>query len=141
MSGIEKVQARWSSRWVFILAATGSAVGLGNIWKFPYMAGKNGGGMFVLVYLVCIALVGLPILMTEIMIGRKGRGSPVNAVRNLIRETGSRRAWAFLAVIDDSGGAGFSLFLCHGLEFCRIYPLTCGHAGLLACIQSQRSAI
>ena len=81
---------------MFILAATGSAVGLGNIWKFPYVAGKSGGGMFVLVYLVCIALVGLPILMTEIMIGRKGRGSPVNAVRNLIRETGSSRAWAFI---------------------------------------------
>lgn len=96
MSVPEKIQARWSSRWVFILAATGSAVGLGNIWKFPYMAGKNGGGVFVLVYLACIALVGLPILMTEIMIGRKGRGSPVNAVRKLIRESGASRAWEFI---------------------------------------------
>ena len=96
MSVPEKIQARWSSRWVFVLAATGSAVGLGNIWKFPYMAGKSGGGVFVLVYLVCIALVGLPILMTEIMLGRSGRGSPVNAIRKLIRESKANRAWAII---------------------------------------------
>ena len=47
---------RWSSRWLFVLAAAGSAVGLGNIWKFPYIAGENGGGAFVLIYLVCIAI-------------------------------------------------------------------------------------
>ena len=50
---------RWSSRWLFVLAAAGSAVGLGNIWKFPYIAGENGGGAFVLIYLVCIAAVGI----------------------------------------------------------------------------------
>ena len=52
----------WASRWVFILAATGSAVGLGNIWKFPYMTGVYGGGAFVLVYLICICLIGLPVI-------------------------------------------------------------------------------
>ena len=62
----KSIHGIWSSRWTFILAATVSAVGLGNIWKFPYMAGDNGGGAFVLVYLACIAVIGLPIMLGEI---------------------------------------------------------------------------
>ena len=57
----------WGSRLGFILAAAGSAVGLGNIWKFPYIAGVNGGGAFVLVYLICVFVIGLPIMMSEIL--------------------------------------------------------------------------
>ena len=56
----------WSNRWLFVLAAAGSAVGLGNIWKFPYIAGENGGGAFVLIYLACVALVGIPILVRNV---------------------------------------------------------------------------
>ena len=70
------IHGQWSSRWAFILAATGSAVGLGNIWRFPYLTGENGGGVFVMVYLVCVFLVGIPILMAEVMLGRRGRQSP-----------------------------------------------------------------
>ena len=73
----DSIHGQWSSRWTFILAATGSAVGLGNIWKFPYIAGENGGGAFVLVYLLCIAAIGLPLMMAEVMIGRRGRQNPV----------------------------------------------------------------
>ncbi|MCP4838485.1 MAG: sodium-dependent transporter [Planctomycetes bacterium] len=76
-------RAQWGSRIGFILAASGSAVGLGNIWKFPYITGENGGGLFVLIYLVCIALVGLPILIAEIMIGRAGQAQPVEAFKKL----------------------------------------------------------
>ena len=65
------IHGQWSSRMIFVLAATGSAVGLGNIWKFPYMAGENGGGAFVLVYLLCIAMIGVPIMMAEILLGRR----------------------------------------------------------------------
>ena len=65
----------WSSRWLFVLAAAGSAVGLGNIWKFPYIAGENGGGAFVVVYLACVLLMGVPIMVAEVMLGRAGRGS------------------------------------------------------------------
>ncbi len=83
----------WSSRWVFFLAATGSAVGLGNIWKFPYVTGQNGGGAFVLVYLACILLIGIPLLMTEVMIGRRGRANPDGAVARLARETGASSRW------------------------------------------------
>ncbi|MCA1797450.1 MAG: sodium-dependent transporter [Geobacteraceae bacterium] len=74
-----KPRALWASRLGFILAAAGSAVGLGNIWKFPYIAGENGGGAFVLVYLLCIAFVGLPIMMAELMIGRHTRKDAVGA--------------------------------------------------------------
>ena len=57
----------WGSRWTFILAATGSAVGLGNIWKFPYITGEYGGGAFVLVYLACILAIGIPVMIAEDM--------------------------------------------------------------------------
>ena len=66
----------WSNWPTFILAASGSAVGLGNIWKFPYIMGENGGGAFVLVYLLCIAAIGVPVMIAEVMIGRRGRLSP-----------------------------------------------------------------
>jgi neurotransmitter:Na+ symporter, NSS family len=85
------IHGMWSSRLMFILAATGSAVGLGNIWRFPYMTSDNGGGAFVLVYLGCILLVGLPILMAEILIGRHGRMSPINTLRELARDSGVSR--------------------------------------------------
>ena len=83
----------WSSRLLFVLAAAGSAVGLGNIWKFPYITGENGGGAFVVVYLVCIALIGVPVMMAEVMLGRAGRTSPINAIRTLVVRSGGHRAW------------------------------------------------
>ncbi len=73
----------WASRLGFILAASGSAVGLGNIWKFPYVTGQNGGGAFVLIYLVCIAIVGLPIMLSEFTIGRRTSLNPVGAFNTL----------------------------------------------------------
>ena len=86
----------WSSRWLFVLAATGSAVGLGNIWKFPYITGENGGGAFVVVYLLCIAAIGIPIMMAEVMLGRSGRQSPINSMRSLIGESGGQRSWSVI---------------------------------------------
>ncbi len=90
------IHGQWSSRWAFTLAATGSAVGLGNIWKFPYITGENGGGAFVLVYLVCIALIGIPIMMAEVMLGRRGRQSPVNTMKALALEAGQSPYWKWL---------------------------------------------
>ena len=92
----KSIHGTWSSRWTFILAATGSAVGLGNIWKFPYMAGDNGGGAFVLVYLACICIIGLPIMLGEIMIGRRGRSSPANSMKSLAAEANTSSAWTLL---------------------------------------------
>ena len=77
------VRSQWKSQVGFVLAAAGSAIGLGNIWKFPYICGENGGGLFVLVYLACIFLVGLPIMTAEVLIGRATRQSPVGAFRSL----------------------------------------------------------
>jgi NSS family neurotransmitter:Na+ symporter len=86
----------WSSRLAFILAATGSAVGLGNIWRFPYTAGEYGGGAFVLLYLLCVAGIGIPIMMAEIMLGRRGRQSPINTMKSLAREEGASPLWQLL---------------------------------------------
>ena len=81
--GSSRGRAHWSSRLGFVLAAAGSAIGLGNIWKFPYITGEFGGGAFVLVYLGCVLLVGLPLMIAELMIGRKAQKNPVGAFQVL----------------------------------------------------------
>ena len=86
----------WKGNWTFVLAAAGAAVGLGNIWKFPYLAGESGGGAFVIVYLLCILLLGLPIMIAEIYIGRHGRKSPINSVRKIINDYGLNKFWLIL---------------------------------------------
>ena len=88
-----KSHGAWIGKWTFILAATGSAVGLGNIWGFPYKAGTNGGGAFVLIYLGCILIIGLPIMISEIIIGRKAGNSPINAMRNVALESKTSSIW------------------------------------------------
>jgi NSS family neurotransmitter:Na+ symporter len=90
------IHGQWSSKLAFVLAATGSAVGLGNIWKFPYITGENGGGAFVVVYLICIAVMGVPIMMSEVLLGRRGRQSPINTMRSLADEEGLSRHWGLL---------------------------------------------
>lgn len=92
----KSIHGEWSSRWAFILAAAGSAIGLGNIWKFPYLAGEYGGGAFVLVYLLAVAVIGLPIMIAEIMMGRRGRQSPINTMLTLAKEEGRSRRWCWL---------------------------------------------
>lgn len=92
------LHGHWSSRFAFILAVTGSAVGLGNIWKFPYMAGQNGGGAFVLIYLICVFAIGLPIMMAEIMLGRRGRRNPENTMQILGEEEGGSRHWRWVGL-------------------------------------------
>ena len=88
-----KNRSHWSGPLSFFLVAVGSAVGLGNIWKFPYIAGENGGGAFVLVYLLCIALVGLPIFVAELYIGREGQSNIVHTF-NVLEKKKSR--WRFV---------------------------------------------
>ena len=90
--------AQWSSRMGFVLAAAGSAVGLGNIWRFSYMTGESGGAAFVLVYLACVTLVGLPILVAEWMIGRRGQKNPINTMSDLATRHGRSRAWATIGI-------------------------------------------
>ncbi|MCG5493215.1 MULTISPECIES: sodium-dependent transporter [Ectothiorhodospira] len=98
------IHGQWSSKLIFVLAATGSAVGLGNIWRFPYIAGENGGGAFVLIYLACILAIGLPIMMAEISLGRRGRQSPINTMATLSREEGLSRIWGMVGWIGVAAG-------------------------------------
>ncbi|MBP9722823.1 MAG: sodium-dependent transporter, partial [Gammaproteobacteria bacterium] len=83
----------WSSSRGFILAATGAAVGLGNIWKFPYMAGDNGGSAFVIVYLAAILHIGLPVMVAEILLGRMGRENPINTISKLAKANNKSPYW------------------------------------------------
>lgn len=96
----------WVNRTGFMLASIGAAVGLGNIWKFPYMAGTQGGGAFVLIYLLSIFAIAIPIAAAELLVGRHGQSDAVNAVRNIAEENGHPRSLAWI------GGIGvFSAFI------------------------------
>ena len=87
--------AQWSSRFAFIMAAVGSSVGLGNLWRFSAEAGTNGGGAFILIYLLCIVFVGLPVLMSEYIIGRAGQASSaVKSMDDLDDRSGVSRVWS-----------------------------------------------
>ena len=88
-----KSHGSWVGRWTFILAATGSAVGLGNIWGFPFQAGTNGGGAFVIIYLLCILAIGIPIMISEIIIGRRSGNSPINAMKQAAIDSNTTSAW------------------------------------------------
>ncbi len=96
--------AHWSSRWTFLLAAVGSAVGLGNIWKFPYEAGEGGGGAFVLVYLAFVFAVGLPVLIAELSLGRRGQMSPIGSMAKIANEEGRSKAWGLIGWSGVVGG-------------------------------------
>lgn len=87
---------QWSGRIGFILAAAGSAIGLGNIWGFPYKTGVNGGGLFVLIYLFCILFIGLPVVIAEIMIGRNTQKSPIAA---FAQYSSKRSPWCLVGVL------------------------------------------
>ena len=94
----------WSSKMLFVLAAVGSAVGLGNIWKFPYMMADQGGGAFFLIYLICIAVIGFPVMAAEILVGREGRMSPVNSILKLANEHNRSKSWSVMGWAGVVGG-------------------------------------
>ncbi len=98
MSTPTQGRGQWSSQLGFILAAAGSAIGLGNIWRFPYSAGENGGGAFVLVYLACVLGLGLPVMLLEIGLGRYTQRNPVGAIRQL-RPRGPWKLLGYLAIV------------------------------------------
>lgn len=88
-----KKRGVWASKAGFVLAAAGSAVGLGNLWRFPYITGENGGGIFVILYLICIAFVGFPIMIAEVMIGRRSQKSVVGSFLSLGNKAWSSVGW------------------------------------------------
>ena len=86
-------RASWSSRPAFLMATIGGAVGLGNLWRFPFIAGENGGGGFVLIYLAFVLLLGLPVLAGEMLLGRRGHKSPLNSIVTLVRSENAHPLW------------------------------------------------
>ncbi len=95
-------RSQWTGRLGFVLAASGSAIGLGNLWKFPYICYENNGGAFVLVYLAAIAVVGIPIMVAEVLLGRRSQKNPVGAFRVLAQGKAGGRWWqavGFLGVM------------------------------------------
>ncbi|HAH35292.1 MAG TPA: sodium-dependent transporter [Algoriphagus sp.] len=88
-------RGQWGSSLGFIMAAAGSAVGLGNIWRFPYLTGQNGGGAFVFVYIICVLFIGIPLLFNEIALGRRSGKNPIGA----IRDTGGSKFWQLAGVL------------------------------------------
>ena len=93
----------WSSRFSFLMATIGAAVGLGNLWRFPYIAGENGGGGFVLLYLGFVFLLGLPLVTAEMLMGRRGRGSAIATMARLVSDERASRFWKLIG--------GLSVFL------------------------------
>src|SRR6056300_1099533 len=88
--------AVWSSRFAFIMASVGFAVGLGNIWRFPYVTGENGGSAFIVIYLFCAFCIGVPCLMSELMIGRRGQHSPPDSMARVAEESKRSRHWSIV---------------------------------------------
>jgi len=98
-SGNEFQHEKWSSSNVFMLATIGAAVGLGNLWRFPFVAGQNGGAAFLIIYVGFVLLLGLPLMMAELAMGRRGGGSPIASMRKLAREAGASRLWSAIGWI------------------------------------------
>ena len=96
MAGGSGSKEQWSSTWGFLLAAVGFAVGMGNIWRFPYQLGENGGSAFLIIYLLCALGIGLPLLITEISMGRRGGASASQSVINVARDSGRSSRWGFI---------------------------------------------
>ncbi len=90
----------FGSRLGILAAAAGSAIGLGNIWKFPYITGENGGAAFILVYLVCIFLIGMPVMLSELVVGRKGASNPVGSFKKIRPKS----KWKFTGVLGVATG-------------------------------------
>jgi NSS family neurotransmitter:Na+ symporter len=99
MAEIGRKSETWSSRFAFIMASVGSAVGLGNFWRFPYTAGENGGGAFILIYILCVLLVALPLLMAEYAMGRKSGMSAIEGVQSLARAESRSQNWGIVTWI------------------------------------------
>ncbi|NPV88414.1 sodium-dependent transporter [Coprothermobacteraceae bacterium] len=91
-----KDRGQWASSFGFVMAAAGAAVGLGNVWKFPYLAAKFGGGTFMLVYILMLLLLGLPVLITEIVLGRRGKSNPVGTYAKL---SNNSPFWKFVGLV------------------------------------------
>ncbi len=120
----------WSSNYLFLLASIGSTVGLSNIWKFTYLAGENGGGTFVLVYLISLLVMGIPILGAELMIGRRGGKSMVGTLEVLSKKDGLHPRWTIFGWVSMVGVFLILSFYCVIAGWTLDYTVT-SFAGML----------
>ncbi len=97
-SGDAPVKRQWSSRFAFLMASIGAAVGLGNLWRFPFQAGENGGSAFVLVYLLCVAVIVYPAMMGELAVGRRKGLSAIGSTREMAKEAGRSSLWGVVGL-------------------------------------------
>ncbi|HHI03906.1 MAG: sodium-dependent transporter [Candidatus Zixiibacteriota bacterium] len=133
-------RGNWGTRIGFIMAATGSAIGLGNIWKFPYITGVYGGGAFVFVYLLCVLIVGLPLMITEFIIGRRSQKNPVGAFRKLHHKKSPWQLTGWLGVA--SGFIILSFYsIIAGWALAYIFKSIVGFTGSAEAIQSEFVAL
>jgi NSS family neurotransmitter:Na+ symporter len=102
----------WSSGFTFLLAAIAGSVGLGNIWRFPYVAGENGGGAFVIIYLIAVVVIAIPILIAELAIGRRGHHNPVDAMIAVTDEAKAGRTWHLAGWVGLLTGFAITTFYC-----------------------------
>lgn len=112
MAGAAAAGGGWSSRTAFVLAAVGAAVGLGNIWRFPTLAGENGGGAFVIIYIGFVILLGLPLVLSEISLGRAGGGDAIGSVENVATSSGRSAKWKGLGALQILAGFLILSFYC-----------------------------
>ncbi|MCP5381122.1 MAG: sodium-dependent transporter [Kordiimonadaceae bacterium] len=96
MSDNVSANEHWSSQFAFILAALGSAIGLGNLWRFPYLVGENGGGAFIIIYLAFILVISIPALIATIMVGRRGQCNPILCLEKVSKQEGLSPKWGAL---------------------------------------------
>ncbi len=135
-----KSRGQWAGHLGFILAASGSAIGLGNIWKFPYITGDYGGGAFVLVYLICVVIVGLPLMLAELIIGRGAQCNPVGAFQHFHRKGSPWQLVGWLGVA--SGFLILSFYsIIAGWAIAYIIKSIAGFSGSAETIQSQFGAL
>ena len=139
MNDTTKSREHWSDRLSFVLAATGSAIGLGNIWRFPYITGENGGGAFILIYLLCVLGIGLPVMICEITLGRATQRNPVGCFKALTPQAsmlahllGSALVLTGIALLCfNAWGWGIMSFILGILVFWQSWKIV-GMAGILA---------
>ena len=123
-----KERETFGSRLGFILVSAGCAIGLGNVWKFPYMAGKYGGAAFILIYLVFLVLLGLPVLVCEFAVGRASRKSTARAFHDLEPEGANFHNFSYMSMVSNyvlmmfyTMVAGWMLYCCYAMALSLIH--------------------
>jgi NSS family neurotransmitter:Na+ symporter len=128
-------RGQWSGKLGFILAAAGSAIGLGNIWRFPYSAGEGGGGAFVIIYLLFVLLIGVPVMMTELSIGRHTERNPVGAFKALVPKSW----WSLVGGLGVVTGFGILAFYAVVAGWTVGYLFKAFTGGLAAAVDAEHS--